>query len=81
MFRLIGPEIFRLGRFECQINVEPDGTFGFHYSLLVKGLPVEEFKEWCRKKYVYWNVSLANQNEHMVVFGKYILLVLSTKQG
>lgn len=69
MFRLVGPETFRVGRFECQINVEPDGALGLVYSLKVNGLAVEEFKEWCKRKYVQWTVTLANQNEHHVVFG------------
>ena len=70
MFRLVGPEHFRIGRFECTLSIEPDGTFGLLYSLLVNGTPVEQFLEANKKRWVTWTVGFSNGNQHNILFGR-----------
>lgn len=69
MFRLVGPEIFHLGRFECKLDVEPDGTFGLLYNLSIDSQSIEEFRESCKKKFVSWIVRFSDGTEHRLVFG------------
>ncbi len=70
MFRLVGPEHFRIGRFECKLNIEPDGTFGLLYSLFVNDMPVEEFLAANKKKWITWTVEFSNGNQHHILFGR-----------
>ena len=68
MFRLVGCETFRLGRFQCRIDVEPDGFMGLVYSLQVDDSPIELFLETTRKNLSTWTVRL-NGNRHWLVLG------------
>lgn len=70
MFRLVGPEYFRIGRFECKIDVEPNGTFGLVYELYVNGLEVEQFQEVNKKKWVSWSIDGNDGKMHHVIFGR-----------
>ena len=74
MFRLVGSEHFRIGRFDCKLDVEPDGTFGLLYSLFINGQDIEEFQEINKKKWMTWNVEFNQGNRHTVLFGKNHLL-------
>lgn len=69
MFRLVGAEIFHIGRFECKIDVEPDGAFGLNYWLDVDGQRVEQFREAYRKKHTTWTVNVKNAGNYRVVLG------------
>lgn len=62
MFRLVGPEVFHIGRFQFKLDVDPDGAFGLNYSLTIDGLSVEQFQETCKKKFVTWSVSSTNSS-------------------
>lgn len=80
MFRLVGPEYFRIGRYECKIDVEPNGTFGLVYGLYINGIETEQFLEANKKKWVTWNVEFSSGNTHHILFGidtikSYILLL------
>jgi len=74
MFRLVGCEIFRLGRFQCRLDVEPDGFMELVYSLQVDGHPIENFLELAKKNFSTWTVQL-NGNRHRVVLGNLLLLI------
>lgn len=69
MFRLVGPEYFRIGRYEYKIDIEPNGTFGLVYGLYVNGLEVEQFQEANKKKWVTWSINISDGKTHHVVFG------------
>lgn len=68
MFRLVGCEMFRLGRFQCRIDVEPDGFMGLVYTLQVDGNPIEQFLEMAKKNSITWTIQL-NGNRHRIVLG------------
>ncbi|XP_046445490.1 fas apoptotic inhibitory molecule 1-like [Daphnia pulex] len=70
MFRLVGSEHFRIGRFDCKLDVEPDGTFGLLYSLFINGQNIDEFQEFNKKKWMTWNVEFGPGNRHTVLFEK-----------
>lgn len=69
MFRLVGSESFRIGRFECKLDVEPDGTFGLLYSLFINGQDIREFQEANKKRWITWNVDFGRGNRDAVLFG------------
>jgi hypothetical protein len=70
MFRLVGSEHFRIGRFDCKLDVEPDGTFGLIYSLFINGQDVTQFQEISKRKWMTWSVEFSPGNRHTVLFGK-----------
>lgn len=75
MFRLVGPEVFHIGRFQFKLDVDPDGALGLNYQLTIDGLSVEQFRETFKKKFITWSVTIpaANRDEKQrIVLGIYV---------
>ncbi|XP_057379424.1 fas apoptotic inhibitory molecule 1-like [Daphnia carinata] len=70
MFRLVGSENFRIGRYECKLDVEPDGTFGLLYLLSINGQDIGEFQEVNKKRWITWNVNSSEGKSDTILFEK-----------
>ncbi|XP_039299013.1 fas apoptotic inhibitory molecule 1 isoform X1 [Nilaparvata lugens] len=66
MFKLVGDEVFYIGRTKCIVRVEPSGGFSYEYSLIVDGKSLEKFTEQLSKTCCTWLVQLP-QNAYRVV--------------
>lgn len=62
MFKLVGKELFTIGKFKCAISVEALGTFAYEYTLEVNGKTYEKFREELNRKLQSWTVALAGED-------------------
>ncbi|KAJ8935553.1 hypothetical protein NQ314_012734, partial [Rhamnusium bicolor] len=69
MFKLVGEEIFTIGKqhAKCVLRVDPMPHFAFSYSLYVDGKPLEKFTEKQSQSIRSWAV-LAEGKRYRVVF-------------
>lgn len=59
MFKLVGRELFEVGKMKCAINVEALGTFAYEYTLEVNGKTYQKFTEQQNKALITWSLDLA----------------------
>lgn len=71
MFKLVGDEIFYLGKqcAKCVLRVDPMPHFSFSYTLYVEGKSLEKFTETQSKSIRSWAV-ISNGKRYRIVFGK-----------
>ncbi|XP_054280798.1 fas apoptotic inhibitory molecule 1 isoform X2 [Macrosteles quadrilineatus] len=69
MFRLVGEEVFYLGKTKFTVRVDPSGGFAYEYSLLVDGKSLNKFIEAKSKACCTWLVQLS-QDMYRVVLEK-----------
>jgi len=74
MFRLVGPESFSLGRFDCVLQVEPDGLLGISYTLEINGQNIQDFLEMYQKSFCTWSTQV-NHEQHRIVLGKTVIFI------
>lgn len=77
MFRLVGPELFHIGRHQFTVDVEPSGPISFNYLLSVDGCSLEEFRKKCKRTLVVWRPQIG-ANMHRVVLGSYPSITTAT---
>ncbi|XP_025836671.1 fas apoptotic inhibitory molecule 1 [Agrilus planipennis] len=72
MFRLVGDEIFEIGKqkAKCVLSVDPLPYFSFCYGLSVNGKPLEKFTEKQNKNLKVWIVTAADKEKYRIVLEK-----------
>ncbi|XP_026287382.1 fas apoptotic inhibitory molecule 1 [Frankliniella occidentalis] len=72
MFKLVGPEVFLLGKSNarCVIKVEPVGGFSYSYELEVNGKSYHKFNENQSRAMRTWLVNLPSDEQYRVVLEK-----------
>ena len=69
MFKLVGNEVFKIGKNNAVIKIEPVGGFTYQYSLEVNGKPYQKFVEQQNKIMKTW-VLPVNGDMYRIVMEK-----------
>nr|CAD7392089.1 unnamed protein product [Timema cristinae] len=73
MFKLVGDEVFKVGRTRCVIKVEPVGGFSYSYELEVNGKSYRRFTEIQTKAMRTWIATIQDETYRVLVFILFVL--------
>ncbi|KAH8024062.1 hypothetical protein HPB51_020820 [Rhipicephalus microplus] len=67
MFKLVGSELFEVGRAKCMVVIKALSGFTYQYSLIVDGKQLDKFRERQSKILNTWIVNLLEQPTRVVL--------------
>lgn len=67
MFKLVGREVFQLGKANCIITIEAVSGFSYEYSLEVNGKSLQKFSENQSKIMKTWVASIGGEMTRVVL--------------